>query len=214
MIKQIKTGVRLLRYTHGVTANIVLCGGIAFLGILASLYGKSTVMGTYLIVAAGMCPVQMLYSLGVSDMVQTSPWKKPIQTSISVVFGLLGMGVLYLVSALINFVRLLNHSIEEPMAANAMLMGGVMAVVVMLYIGFALKYFVTATIVFCGGIWFVMFVAGMSGFESMGISFGMSVLLGFVCLLVGGLLQYGVTLLVYRKPIAKQSQLAGLRKTM
>ena len=214
MIKQIKTGLRLLPYTYGIVPNLALCGGIGLLGLFVSLYGDFSEIGIYFLMAVGMFPIQMLYSLGVSDMVQTSSWKKPIQTSMSVMLTFGGMGVAYLISFLINLTRLSNHAEKEPLAARLMLIGGIIALIIMLYMGFAMKYFVAALILFIATIYGGAIALNFFSVEGVALSFSASTVIGFACLVLGALLQYGVTLLVYRKPIAKRSQLPGLEKLM
>lgn len=214
MIKQIKTGFKLLPYTYGKFTNIFMCVVLLFCGIAASMFGLLSAMGMYLLVASGMCMVQMLYSVSVSDMVQTSPWKKPIQTSVSAWMSFIGFSAAYLISFLLQLVRISNHPDERVMAGNVLLVGGVVAPLMMIYIGLALKYFVRATVLFFAAIWGLMYYVQSFSPNEAKAPFGVCVAVGFGLIVAGALAQYGITLLVYRKPVAKRSQLVGLRKAL
>lgn len=214
MIKQIKMGIRLLPYTHGLMTNCLLAGGVLLLGGICVFLGETmAVMGAYLMMAGAMCLVQMLYSIGVSNMVQTSSWKKPLQTSVMAWLYVISSIVIFAIIILLQLPGLLAGGQKCDSAALCILMGGMSSGLFGIYLGFALKYFVAST---------VAFVISVSIFFQIGNIVAMNLLVlplaaivgGLVCIGLGALGMYGASRLVYRKPIAKNSQLSGLKQTM
>lgn len=217
MIKQLKMGFKMLRYTFGTKMCIGLMALFMVMGIALSLiHTDRTTPGTYLLLVVGMWPVQLIYSMNVSRQVQTSPWKKAMETSIPTLISFVGLFACYLVAILIKLPQLGNASEEELgyMAAE-MIFSGTLLMILMLYCGLAYKFFILSTVIF-----FVMYL-GMTIAYNMIIwttairfSFGAAVVIGMLEIVIGALLQYGVSLLVYRYPLAKRAQLRGLQKYM
>lgn len=214
MIKQIKTGIKLLPYGYGVRSCVA--GGVLMIliGCVMCLMRNEYIgyMGTYFLIAAAMWPIQLLYSLEVPSMVQTSPWKKKGQTSAFSLLGVLGFSIANGIIFLTQLSRLQRNPAEEGIASGIMQVGSITALIIMVYLGTALKYFVISTIVFCCTI--VPLLARMRDMQMqmLQIPFWVSAIVSFMVIFLGAVLQYGITRLLYRVPISKNSQFSALRK--
>lgn len=218
MIKQIKTGITLLGFAHGKGSGIAFSLVMLVLGALFLILMPENWQGNYFLFAVAMWPVQMLYSFSVSDLILSSPQSKKIQTSISALIDFLGYFAIYLIVFVIRLIQMKNGIISESMAGFQMLFSGALSILLFLYLGVALKYFVAGTAAFI--VSFMAFVVSIQilnplvFFEKIQLSFWVASLLGVLFLIASALLQYGVTCLIYRKPVSKRSQLSGLRKNM
>ena len=106
MINDWKLGMRMLRHAYGVKLNCIAAGLLLLLEVPAVILGRVDGNGfpaCYILLVMGMLPVQMLLSLSVSSMVQTSPMKKKLQTKIPALVNLTVMWAVYLAGILLSF---------------------------------------------------------------------------------------------------------------
>ena len=88
MIKQLRMGFNLLRYTHGIKTCVGFGAVMFLIGVgmelcfSAPMEGVSFSVGGYFVLITAMWPLQLLISMNVPEFVVTSPWKKRIQTSV------------------------------------------------------------------------------------------------------------------------------------
>lgn len=216
MIKDIKMGWQLLRYTYGLKTAIIfsillLAIGIFFLVAMPQESGT----GPFFIVATAMWPIQMLYSVVVPDIVQTSPWKKAIQTKVMAWMGMLSFLAMMLLIIVLELIMVGTNCQNSTFASTTILNTGVYSFMLLLFMCGALKYFWQSTIVLMLMIYPYLYVVNLSIWvERFGISLPIAVVLCCVMIFLGGLANYGLSLLLYRKPVAKSSQLTALKKTM
>ena len=94
----------------------------------------------------------------------------------------------------------------------------VVAILLLSYMSFCLKYFMLSTVVFCIATPLLMnflplaYYFGWISFA--GITPAMSVIIGILAILVSVVLSYGILCLIYKKPISKYSQMNSLKKKM
>ena len=125
MIKRLKLGLQMLRYTFGIKTCAIM--GIFFLaiGILMELLPQPVnSSGTLFISLTGMWTIQLTYSLGVSNLVRSSKWAKAMETSIPALVGLVSFLVTYLLVLCLNL-PYLSTADEETMQimAGEMILG-------------------------------------------------------------------------------------------
>ena len=121
MIKQIKMSIKLLRYTFGMKMCIGL--GVVFLlcGVAMSLMPEELgLSGSFFLIATAMWATQLFYSLSVSSLVQSSPYKKAAQTSMPAIISFLSFLGSYAVILLLKLPRLqtANAETQQYMAAD------------------------------------------------------------------------------------------------
>lgn len=217
MIEQIKMSIKLLRYTFGIKTCIALGGIFLLCGVAISLLPEGLgLSGSFVLVATGMWSTQLFYSLGVSGLVQSSPYKKAIQTSMPALISFFSLLGSYVVILLLRLPKLGTAGAEmQQDTALDLISSGLLIVIIMLYTGIAYKFFVAATVLFFVTFLGIMFVeSAYLVFTPVMPPVGIAAAIGFLEIVVGALLQYGMSLLVYKYPMAKRAQMRSLQKQM
>lgn len=223
MIKQLKMGFKLMRYAHGML-GCVFAGVIFFLiGIVIDLNATQTAgtmkyVGSFFILITAMWPLQLLYSIDVSNEVAVSPWKKKLQTSVSALVGAASFLVTYLIVLGLSWYKYKSQMVTREEAVIELFLCAASILILLVYMGAALKYLVVSTILFFIAYYALMIWINVDVVLHPGrfqdVSLVVASVAGFVALGIGALLHYGITLLLYKKPISKYSQLSALRKKM
>lgn len=229
MIKQLKMGIKLLPYCHGVVVNsisavIMLAVGMWIeihpvrLAVPRTEFNAMQNIGGFMILIAAMWPLQMLISLNVPGMIAASPWKKRIQTSVFALVSGACYLVAYLLVVAIKLFKYSGGSIDYDMLVVELLGFPFSILLLNVYMAFALKYFVASTIVFCTVISITMNLHGVfyyfGWFSVENITVPMAIGVGLFSILLGMALDYIVTWLLYKKPVSKYSQINSLKKKM
>lgn len=215
MMKSMKLGFKLLRYAWGIKTTL-LSGGIFFLlGLLSFTMSVQTwYLGGYLLMVLAVYPAQLLSSLTVSNLVQTSPWKKALQTSVPTALTAGAFALTYGGALIISLLRLnARPEMREDMVMILVLFAFEIFLI-MTYCGIAYKTYVLGTALFI-----IVFVIGSSVIQigaALGAFRGVSVFgaacSGFAAMLLGSAVQYGLSLMLYKRALSKNAQYPGLRK--
>lgn len=210
-----KLGFKLLRYAWGIKTTL-LSGGIFFLlGLLSFTMSVQTwYLGGYLLMVLAVYPAQLLSSLTVSNLVQTSPWKKALQTSVPTALTAGAFALTYGGALIISLLRLnARPEMREDMVMILVLFAFEIFLI-MTYCGIAYKTYVLGTALFI-----IVFVIGSSVIQigaALGAFRGVSVFgaacSGFAAMLLGSAVQYGLSLMLYKRALSKNAQYPGLRK--
>ncbi|MCI9337085.1 MAG: hypothetical protein HFH93_06005 [Lachnospiraceae bacterium] len=222
MMNDWKLGIKMMRYGYGIKTNCIVGGITVVLGIGAAVLGGisgNMFPADYMMLVVGMLPVQVLFSLNITGMVQASPGKKRLQTRIPALINFSVMTVVYLAEILISgIILLIQPQSREGMGKNLLLMAVLMAAI-MLYTGVAYKYFIISSLcvvpVICIGLsGGIIGDSRLTDFLAIDISLGQAVAAGLALLIAGALGQYLISLLIYRAPLDKMGQVAPLRRLM
>lgn len=215
MMKSMKLGLKLLRYAWGIKTTL-LSGGIFFLlGLLSFTMSVQTwYLGGYLLMVLAVYPAQLLSSLTVSNLVQTSPWKKALQTSVPTALTAGAFALTYGGALIISLLRLnARPEMREDMVMILVLFTFEIFLI-MTYCGIAYKTYVLGTALFI-----IVFVIGSRVIQigaALGVFRGVSVFVaacsGFAAMLLGSAVQYGLSLMLYKRALSKNAQYPGLRK--
>lgn len=213
MIKQLKMGMKMLRYAFGIKSSLGL-GGVLF--VLGILFHGTDGIGSYLILTGGLWIVQLLYSLPVSGMIQTSPWKRELQTSGVAIVSFFSFLFFYLIDAVL---LLLFEQQKVNMIGPCLVIDGIIIFFIMIYCGFAYKFFMVSTILFLVSYFGMSFVQRIKVSNHIytwlnSISLVQGAVIGFALIVLGALVQYAASCLVYKCPLDKNGQLRGLQKFM
>lgn len=218
MIEQIKMGAKMLRYGHSIGLNMGMAGFFFLLGVVIECLPvfNLRIWGDYMIIVNGMWMAQTLYSVNAAGLVQTSPWKKRLQTSVPTAIGFLGYALCYLVIVLLKLLEIVRADAEQLATVPTMLIiDAVIGAWMMVYCGTAFKYYIPSTIIFIGVFYGWFFGENIPrGLSQSALPIWSAVVIGYVILLVGAALQYGLARLVYHKALDKRGQLRGLQKYM
>lgn len=216
MMNNLKMGMKLLRYTYGTGISVGL--SIVFLIVGIAIYfvmPAGWFAGGFFLMAVGMWPLQMLFSMVVPDIVQTSPWKKALQIKVLPRVGIACMSVTNIIVFLLNLITLSqNPRLEDTMSA-VMLYTGICAMLLLCYMAGALKYFNLSTVIFLVLYLVIMWSDGFfSTLINLEIPYPLAVIISFGLIWLGGALSHVMYCLLYRRPVAKGSQMNGLKKMM
>lgn len=223
MMHDLKIGIKVMRYAYGIKMNCISAGLFALAGLLYIVEGKSGnngLVGSYFWICIGMIPVQLIQSLNAANFVQSSPIKKKMQTSIPVMLSLASMMAMYLAEVLLYGIMVWANPGRAAEISGSLVLMAILGALLLLYLGACYKCFVVAT--FCLISLLVFWMWGVINgvlvpkamFGSWNISFGLAVLMGFGILIAGSAAEYLLTLLLYKKPVAKMAQAAPLRKEL
>ncbi|MCM1025065.1 MAG: hypothetical protein NC432_01435 [Roseburia sp.] len=225
MISDLKLGLKLLRYGHGVKNTVVCSILIVLLGIIAAVTdllslntgGLNFPIGYFLMLGA-MFAIQLFYSVNAANLIQSSPLKKKLQTSVPAVLMTFIAMCGYLISVLAGAVGLMIAPEAAGHFCQQLLYTVLIMATILLYAAVAYKLFILSTIMF-----FVIFFSTFMYFtdngwlRSLGGGTGMFWMIaaaGVGILLVCGFLYYLLSLAVYKRPLSKRAQAGALRREM
>lgn len=215
MFKNLKLGIGMLKYGFRNKAIFVMgivffCLGVLFM-ILFSDIGYFA--GATYFMITGVFSESALVSQGVTGMVQSSPKKKALHTSVPVILNTCWFYISYFIFMFIRLVMLWVRG--QEMQPGEPVIYGLMAIICMVYgLGFYKLFYVAF------GFFVLTFFPLCSGGEELicqalaGVPLWVAVLIGLAEILIGACIQYGLYRLTYRLPIDKMSVNMSLRKLM
>lgn len=212
MMHDLKMGFTVMKYGLGV-GNMVFALFVCLVAsIFFGLFSPVGLSGLYLGMVA-MLMAQLIFSVSVSTMVQTSPQKKRLQTTIPTLMS--GM-VLFLANTIhlfltwIGYIRIQNNTNpffiitmdSGELEAGILLTSGLM-IFTTFYVFLSMKYFWLGTFLFVVG-----FFCGYYYFQHGEIIYPimptwLAVLLSYGMILVGCIIMYGISCVTYKRDYAK-----------
>lgn len=219
-MKDVKLGLRLLKFGYGVKGMGVCAVAVFLLSIplcAVSMLKAINVPAGYFLLLAVFIPSQSMISLCASDLVMASPVRKRLEVSIYVLVQFVGSVAAYLLLLAMGGVVAARSPELIGNVSNQLLQTAVSALCIELYASACRKYMVASTVGFMMIILFsrifpveLLLPALGSGWEL----FAKAALLGLALVLFGGGLMYLCNRALYRAPMSKLCQTAGLRKTL
>lgn len=210
MIKRLKQGIKLIKYTYKLKPNIVVSIIFFVLGLtFLSEPGIGSVSCSIYWIIVGLVLTGICSHINASAIAQSSPLKKTLQISIPVVLSLCYYTITFLLFLLIETLLWSVGGREQD--PGVLVFYGLMAIVFMLYNN-SYKMFELATVFFC-----VAFLSLLWGGEQpirqvlAGLSPWVAGIIGFGEILLGALLQYCFALLTYRMPLSRRAIVRELR---
>lgn len=209
MLKDLKMGFRLIKYGYRIKMNVIFMLVILAVGIVVEITSEGTsFLGGFYLMLTGMFAYQMIISMDISEMVQTSAMKRRLQVDLPVVAST----VVYLAAYTFLLVERVILIHQNPQAKEEALytLFAIVLMMVAIYVFTAIcyKYFVAGFIVFL--ILFMGIDAGALILWDNGIGqwlcqigLGWLAVLGYVVVLLGGGLEYLLGSLLYRKPLSE-----------
>ena len=211
MIKDIKMSFKILKYGINVKVSVIFAVIFFVLSFFLDMVGSTLISSMYIPIVS-MYFGQIAHSFVQSTMVQSSPYKKSLQTKIPV----LAMGVVLLVYntliVLWRYVLLSVNPERELEFIMGSILGGITIVGIMLYFAFAMKFFYPATVCFFLAFYSLSFgtgyrvLAGADTTHFWGIeSMPMAILFSYLCIFIGCGINYGASVLLYKKDYSQQN---------
>lgn len=206
MITKMKIGIRLIPYATAYKRNLL--GAILFMGmgIVVSIISPQMFQaGIIWIFAAGLFVIQMIYSVVASELVQSTSYKKKLQTSIPIMINFVYQFVLYTLLVGIYVVKkeIMGDGWSEWTAG--FLFTGLLAAALTLYVVLAMWYRWISLFVFVGVLVFMNSAAWNVVMKEIPfpVSASVNITVGYAAIIVGSLSGYGVSCLLYRKGFSK-----------
>lgn len=221
MINDMKLGIRFLRYGYGIKTNLVLLAiCAAFDGVLFALelMGITVPLDGYLLLACGMVPMQLLFTLNAAGFVLASPVRKKLQTSVPAVLNWFLMLGVYLIIVLKKAVVALIHPDKIAQNVMGLLFLASLAALVMAFTGVLYKSF-PAFIGMCFSLsgfisFFMLRILQWDLFGKTMASFVYGTVIGILLITAGAAAQYALSVLLYKRPVSKKTLGAQLNRQL
>lgn len=229
LLKEISLGFRTIRYGFQLKTNIALVVIFFILGIITEIGCRGTVyFGGFYMTICGIVPMQLICSLGVSDLAKSSPKREHMETFIPTACSTVTMLAVYTVLMIIKAVLCQIYPEYAGTISYQLIMTGVMCALIMVYCGVVFKHFILSIILlcvamsvggFCEGILMAVDTLEGNGFiitsgTPMELPFIPCALAGYLLILIGGFLCWLLTKLFYKHEMSKYAYGAALRKAM
>lgn len=228
MINDLKLGFKIMKYGHSAKLSIIGSVALAVLGLvfcIISITAKISFLGGYSLTLSILLLLQLISTVNAANLVQASPMKKRLQTSVPAFFSILMMLAAYLLNVVVVAVVVCANPEEGVYCYTQIIYTAALMGMIMLYYGAVYKYFVASSIVFFT-IFIFFYPSVISGdineelywsfmpFAEPWQNFALTAVIGLAVILVCGVLQYLISLAVYRAPISKLALGARLRSQL
>lgn len=202
-------GFQLMKYGYKIKMNVIMMIVILAFGIVAEISSKGTsFLGGFYLMMTGMFAYQLIMSMDISEMVQSSAAKRKLQVGLPVVAST----VVYLASYTFLLVERVILIHQNPQSKEELLytLFTILLIMITVYIfsSICYKYFVAGFILFL-----ILFIAVDTGAvilwnNGIGawlcqIGLGWLAVLGYAVVLLGGGIEYLLGSLLYRKPLSE-----------
>ena len=209
MLKGLKMGFQLMKYGYKIKMNVIMMIVILAFGIVAEISSKGTsFLGGFYLMMTGMFAYQLIMSMDISEMVQSSAAKRKLQVGLPVVAST----VVYLASYTFLLVERVILIHQNPQSKEELLytLFIILLIMITVYIfsSICYKYFVAGFILFL-----ILFIGVDTGAvilwnNGIGawlcqIGLGWLTVLGYAVVLLGGGIEYLLGSLLYRKPLSE-----------
>lgn len=207
MINDIKMGFKLMKY--GLQFKTSLAGVILLLlgGILTEMGDEAISLSGFAFVMAVIMVYQLVQSVTCSTMVQSSAKKKKLQTSVSAICTGICMIIINTVLVIVKLISM--HINNKPVSAVASwnIVDSIFILVVLVYMGAAMKMYWGATIGFgliggTYGIWMSSMAHGTPWLE-IPVSLGGAIAISYLSVLAGCVIMYLISLATYKREFSK-----------
>ena len=222
MKEQLSKGWKLRGYGLGAKTQRAFCIIFLIVGTLFKLSPLETEymgidVGAVFLFSSAMFPAQLVMSLNMSQMVQASPYKKKLQTSIPAKMTTAGVMIMLGWSIFLQVISCMISGKNFADQGVKLLMTGMWAFVILLFTGVCYKFFVVSMIVM------YIFMFGVGMLLEIGLHFFIpkgfihplvAIVADIVLVLTGGVIQYGLMKLFYKFPLSKAAFGAAAKRGM
>ena len=206
MLKEIKLGFKLLKYSYKLKMNVVTLILFLAIGVFSEVMAKGTslVGGVYFMIG-GMFAYQLVMSMDVSQMIQSTAMKKKLQIYIPAMVSFIIYMVIFTFLVIEKVILIHNHAAKPSELVNTLLWVEMIMASVYIFTSICYKFFVLGFVVFM-----VLDMSMFMGLLTSGImaameklSFGATIVMGYAIIILGTLLVVGVGKLLYKKPLSE-----------
>lgn len=212
MINDFKLGIKIVRYGLNKEASVVVTILFLLLGAFMEFVAPHLPLTGLYMGMGGMLLIQMICSVSLSTMVQTSSRKKRLQTSVPAIVGgvyMLLIHTLFLAIKCISCALVTREVFQFNIweVGNAIMMNALLMAIIIVYYAAALKAFWSSTILF-----FIVYVGLYSGYiphnflvETQAAIFplGVAIAVSYGIVVIAAVLVYGLYKALYKKDYSK-----------
>ena len=209
MLKDIKLGFKLLRYGYKLKLNVIMFVFFAVIGIASDIMSKGTsIIGGVYFMMCGMFTFQLIMSMDVSELIQSTSLKKKLQIYIPVMSSTVINLVVFTFLVIERVILIQNSVADKKQLIFTLFTLDVELLTVYLYTSICYKYYVLGFIVFMVlfmGVFTVFSGAAFVPVSNAVFKLGLPVvaLLGYIAIFAGGALEILIGELLYKKPLSE-----------
>ena len=210
--------IKCMKLSYNIKANLIIMGFMFVMALGYEIFYIAEGMGALLLMLLAMYPAQLVCSVCGSQLVLSSPYKKTLMTSLPTILTLCSSMILYLAVICIEAVRVHMTPETADRSSRIVLYCGIMLILLDICVGLAYKYFVMSLIIMSVSMIGFYYLSGMIGMGTAILQYipeipmPIAAVLGLCLALTGNALQYGVYLLVYKKPMSRRAMFGLLRQ--
>mgnify|MGYP000891085069 CR=1 FL=1 len=212
-MKDLILGFKLLRYGYKLKTNVMMLGLFTAIGLLIEISSHGTnILGGFYFMLTGMFAYQMIIYMNASDYVQSSVMKRKLEVGMPVIVSTVVYLVLFTILVVEKYILIRMYPENTENYQDTLFMIIFILFGAMIFCGVCYKYFVASFIVFM-----LVIMTCMSTISHISdvISLGLVKLavLGYAAILLGGVIEYLISSLLYRKQLSEYA-MSGLSKSM
>lgn len=212
-MKDLILGFKLLRYGYKLKTNVMMLGLFTAIGLLIEISSHGTnILGGFYFMLTGMFAYQMIIYMNASDYVQSSVMKRKLEVGMPVIVSTVVYLVLFTILVVEKYILIRMYPENTENYLDTLFMIIFILFGAMIFCGVCYKYFVASFIVFM-----LVIMTCMSTISHISdvISLGLVKLavLGYAAILLGGVIEYLISSLLYRKQLSEIA-MSGLSKSM
>lgn len=197
---------------YGLNYRLTIVGVLISLGLTIFIEWllPISIIGAMTISLMPLLIVQLIYSVSVSNMVQTATCKKRLQTTVPTLFAIVcGMitHTIVIIPQWLNHQQAINNTdpflsitYEPGEYETGYLFSALFLVWLLLYTTWSMKNFWIATILMIGGFWAVKTYAEQGKLIYIVMPEGLAIALSYVIVLLGCGVFYVITCVTYKQP--------------
>lgn len=209
MLKDLKMGFQLMKYGYRIKMNVIFMLVILVIGIIVEITSEGTsFLGGFYLMMTGMFAYQLIMSMDISEMVQTSAMKRRLQVELPVVASTVVYLAAYTFLLVERVILIYQNPQGKEEALYTLFTIVLMMVTIYIFTAICYKYFVAGFILFL--ILFIGVDIGAVILWNNGIGawlcqigLGWLAVLGYAVVLLGGGIEYLLGSLLYRKPLSE-----------
>lgn len=218
LINSWRFAVNCMKLSYNLKMNVICMGFLFIMALVYEVFYVADGLGAFLLLIIAMYPAQLTCSVCGSQLVLSSPYRRSMMTSLPAILTLCSQTAVYLAIICAEAVRAYVAPETAGRGSRIILLCGVMLILLDMYVGLAYKYFVLSWIMLAVSLIGFYYMSGMIGRDTalsqnlLNIPLPISAILGLCFALAGSALQYGISRLVYKKPMSRFAIFGLLRQ--
>ncbi len=209
MMKDLKLGIRCIKYGHNKRILFALAIFMIIFGALCIITNEDMslmtyVMGGFMMTIAPCMSEQIYQTINMSKFALSSTKQKRMGVQITTVLMGLSLLIGFILFTIVMLILIGNNRCIVSEIGCIYMVIGILDVYLIIYMALFYKYFFVSTVVYVIGYVIIYLICGMVIYRyknSISIPFGISFAL--VCIVISSFINFGISKLTYKKPMDK-----------